>query len=84
MKMTVTFKDPDRVHEATGYFIHKLKTQLMEEKGLTEEGALSEAHALAKPFVEIVANFFEWGEYVHIELDSETKSARVLPRNEWK
>ena len=84
MKMRITFKDPDKVHEATKDFIHDLKNKIMEEKQLTEEGALVEAEALSRPFVEIIHNFFEWGEYVTIELDSETKSARVVPRFEWE
>lgn len=83
MKMTITFKDPDQVHECTQDFIRGLQMKLVKEKQLTEEGALAEAQTLAKPFVDIVHNFFEWGEYVHIELDSETKSARVIPRPEW-
>lgn len=83
MKMRITFKDPDQVHEATQDFISDLTEKLMRDKQLSREGALTEAHSQAKPFVEIVHNFFEWGEYVTIELDSETKAARVVPRSEW-
>lgn len=84
MKMRITFKDPDQIHEATQDFIENLKEQLMEEKQLTEEGALAEAQAQARPFVDLVHNYFKWGEYVTIELDSETNSARVVPRSEWR
>lgn len=83
MKMRITFKDPDQVSEATQDFIRDLKKKIIAEKGLTEEGAEAEAYALAKPFVAIIARHFEWGEYVTIELDSETNSARVVPREEW-
>lgn len=83
MKMRITFKDPDQVHEATQDFIGDLTEKLMRDKQLSREGALAEAQSQAKPFVEIVHNFFEWGEYVTIELDSETKEARVVPRSEW-
>jgi hypothetical protein len=82
--MQITFKDPDQVHEATQDFIQGLTQKLMEEKDLTPQGARAEAEARAKPFVAVISNFFEWGEYVHIELDSETKTARVIPRSEWK
>lgn len=74
MKFKVTMKDPDTLYDAVN---DAVKAQI-EEIGITDE---DEIEALlekrAEKVREICAEWFEYGEYLTIEIDTEAKTATV-------
>jgi hypothetical protein len=80
--MYVTFKDPDQLGEAISETKDNLQSKLQKELGLSKAGAEAEAEHRMKAFDNLISTFFEWGEYLTVELDSETQSIRVVSKDE--
>lgn len=78
MKVNITFKDPDSLSDQLEDDKFMLVKKLRSELGLSQEGAEAEAEARMMPLRELARRFFQYGEYVTIELDSEAKTAVVL------
>lgn len=82
MKLYVTFKDPDQLGEALEDKRRAIAAKLQKELDLSEAGAQTEAEERVKVFDKLVSKYFDWGEYITVELDSETQTIRVVPTNE--
>jgi hypothetical protein len=80
--MYVTFKDPDQLGEAISETKDNLQSKLQKELGLSKAGAEAEAEQRMKAFDNLISKYFEWGEYLTVELDSETQSIRVVSKDE--
>jgi hypothetical protein len=78
MKVLITFKDPDALSESLEDQQFKLRKSLISEKDLTLAGAEAEADARMLPVRKLASKFFQYGEYVTIELDSELGTATVV------
>ena len=78
MIIQITLKDPDGVADA----IKRATDNRVEEiaETLTDEEAEDCREGIQDRLEEDIKPWVEWGEYVTIELDTETKTARVVPR----
>lgn len=77
MKITITFKDPDQVYEGI--------TEALEEtdwSGMHEDEVEILKEKRRERYQEICSEWFKWGEYITLEVDTETKTIRVVPANE--
>lgn len=76
MKFTVTMKDPDTLYDAiTDAVIDNLPSIEDEE----ERSAVSEIKE--EKAREVCKKWFEYGEYLTVEIDTEAETATVVPRN---
>lgn len=82
MKMRLTFKDPDVLADARDHILYTSKKQLMHELKLSESGASAEAEERYKKMDRLVGQYMEYGEYITVEFDDETGTARVVSNNE--
>lgn len=77
MKFTVTMKDPDTLHDA----IRDAVTREVKAMGLTDP---EEIEALTELRAEKVGNacskWFECGEYLSVEIDTEAGTCVVVPK----
>jgi hypothetical protein len=75
MKFTVTFKDPDgpyeSIQEAAKREVESIQGIDADEKDALIDGRVDKLRA-------ITSAWFEYGEYVRIEIDTEAKTAIVL------
>jgi hypothetical protein len=79
MKILVTFKDPDTLHDAvTDAFERADKPVDLE----AEEWKMIRESRRDSAVDKITADFMEYGEYITIEFDTEARTARVVPRRE--
>lgn len=72
MKVKIQFKDPDAIWE-----IVNGKHPLPEDDDDITPRMEKEREAFSD-------EYFEWGDYGCFEVDTETMTARLLPRAEWK
>jgi hypothetical protein len=73
MKIRITLKDPDGIHECITEAIEETRPQ-----GLSDsewEDIAKERHAAISH-----SRFIEYGDYVTVELDTEADTAIVVPR----
>lgn len=82
MKLYITFKDPDSIWDSIDFKKDQIKNQLMNDLNLSPAGAMTEAEERMKVFDNLIRKYFEWGEYVTLELDSVNQSIRVVPNDE--
>lgn len=75
MKFTVNMKDPDSLYDA----IDRALRLELRESGLPEDEQDALLETRREKATEIAATWFEYGEYVSIEVDIEEKTARVVP-----
>lgn len=79
MKIDVTFKDPDALIDC----ITEEVGEAMRQEGLTEKLSDDEFEALKEKRIEAVhklaGKWFEWGEYLTVEIDTEKETIRVKP-----
>lgn len=75
MKFTITMKDPDGVYDC----IEDAVKDSLKASGLPgdEQDALKEVRG--NKIREVTGKFFEYGEYVNIEIDTDAGTATVLP-----
>lgn len=76
MKFQVTMKDPDSLHDAID---EAVKQDLSTVVGLDDEDKESIAEIRADRVREIAERWFEYGEYLTVEIDTEAKTCTVLP-----
>ena len=87
MKFHITFKDPEAQCRAIDAAIESFNPatdftheELVEYDNLDDEDAKSEfIYDTVKERMSFIHNFLKYGEYITIEFDSETKTAKVLP-----
>jgi hypothetical protein len=72
MKVVIQFKNPDAIYE-----IINGKHPLPDD----EDDISPRMEHAREDFSE---EYFEYGDYGRIEIDTETLAARLLPRKEWK
>ncbi len=77
MKIRISFKDPDALSEAFDDEERKIEKSLT---NLTPAGAKAEAAARIESLRDLASKFFEYSEYVVIELDDEAQTATVVLR----
>lgn len=78
MKIRFTFKDPDTVIEAIEEAVIASIPDNITDRA--ERAALIETHMCRES--NKVAQWFEWSEYVRIEVDTDAGTATVLPAKE--
>lgn len=71
MKIKIQFKDPDAIHDIINAR-HPLPDDELDITPRMEQERDDFSH-----------KYFEYGDYGQIEIDTETMSARLLPRSEW-
>lgn len=79
MKIKIRLKDPDTLHDAISDAVNE-----SEILGLSEEEARAVKDARKEEYMEIAGEWFEYGEYVMLELDTEAKTMKVLPNKNKK
>lgn len=76
MKFTVTMKDPDTLQEAISEAVKEIVIGGMEADELQ---AFREMRA--EKITELCGKWFEWGEYLRVEVDTDAETCTVLPIN---
>lgn len=77
MKFKVTMKDPDTLHDA----INDAVKADIEKLGLADEDEIEALHETrAEKVREICSAWFECGEYLTVEIDTEARTAVVCRR----
>lgn len=82
MKLLVTFKDPDALSESIERLQAKIEKDLTENLKLSKNGAEVESAERMSVFDNILKEYFQYGEYVTLELDSVTNTIRVCSNRE--
>ncbi len=78
MKFRVTMKDPDTLYDAiTDAVEEQLKSSEMPED---EQEAVHDLRV--QKTKEIADEWFEYGEYLTVEIDTDTRTIRVVPANQ--
>lgn len=72
MKVQIQFKDPDVIYE-----IINARHPLPDD----EQDVTPRMEAEQEAFSD---EYFEYGDYGRIEIDTETMAARLVPRREWR
>lgn len=76
MKFRVTMKDPDTLHDAITEAVKVEVNQLLDDPD--EREALQETRE--EKVREICKEWFEYDEYLTVEIDTEAGTATVVPR----
>jgi lipocalin len=74
MKFRISFKDPDAIYDAV---VDAVGTEL-DTLNLPEDEAYEVEDIRVKKALEVCSDFFEYGEYCVIEVDTEAKTAIVV------
>lgn len=77
MKFRVTMKDPDTLNDAISDAIR----QQLAESQLPEDEQEELLEIREEKVGKICGKWFEYGEYLTIEIDTETQTARVVERD---
>jgi hypothetical protein len=77
MKLRLTLKDPDGVYEMIQ---EAAENQVEQIEGLNDDEKESLIESRREKISEQLQKWIEYGEYVHIEFDLETKTATVLTK----
>lgn len=77
MKFRVTMKDPDTLHDAC----REAAEKSLGEAALDDDEREVLIEKRQEKYAEIAAKWFEYGEYVTIEIDTNAKTATVVERN---
>lgn len=81
MKIIIKLKDPDGVYESIQQIADQEVEKLVEaSNGLLKAGDVEDT--VGEKIREMTRSFVEYGEYVTIEIDTDTNTARVLKRGE--
>jgi hypothetical protein len=76
MKFKVTMKDPDTLGEAIREAV-ELDVRVIEDK----DEAAAVAEIRCGKLSELCKQWFEFGEYLTVEIDTEAKTCTVVPRS---
>lgn len=82
MKMRLTFKDPDVLIDELESQKFEMKKTLIKDLIISEEAAEVEVDFRMKKMEQLVDKYMEYSEYITVEFDDETGTARVVPNNE--
>lgn len=77
-KIQITLKDPDTLYDAVSDFV----TQELANSGLPEDEQELLRETREEKYRDVCSIYFQYGEYVTIEIDTETSKARVVPWGE--
>lgn len=80
MKLRVTMKDPDAILDAKADLRHELVNQLVNDLNISRTAAEVEVSERFSKLDHLVSQYFEWGEYVTIELDTDAGTATLVRR----
>lgn len=81
MKIIIKLKDPDGVYESIQQIVDQEVEKLVEaSNGLLKAGDVEDT--VGEKIREMTRSFVDSGEYVTIEIDTNTNTARVLKRGE--
>lgn len=75
MKFTVSMKDPDTLQDA----IHEAVEDDLSEKDLDEEEMEAVGEVREEKIRKLCAKWFEYGEYLRVEIDTDAGTCTVLP-----
>lgn len=75
MKIRVTMKDPDSLYDGTCDAVESLKID-----GLSEEELEVVKEKRKEHISELASKWFEFGEYLTVEIDTELKTCVVVER----
>ena len=74
MKFTVSMKDPDTLHDAINEAVADISIEGVDE----EEIELIREHR-AEEVRKLCRAWFEYGEYLRVEIDADAKTCTVIP-----
>jgi len=77
MKFRVTFKDPDGPYDC---LTDAAKESVASIEGIDKDEREALANARREELKKLTDRWFEYGEYVTIEIDTEAKTATVVER----
>ena len=77
MKIKIHLKDSDVLHEGIAEAYQDLKIE-----GVSEEEMEGIKEKRCEEATELANDWFEYGEYLTVEMDTETKTIRVVPNSE--
>lgn len=75
MKIRVTMKDPDVLHDA----VNEAALESARAQGLEGDEAEAIAELRAEKAREVAVRWFRYGEYLDVEIDTEAGTCVVLP-----
>lgn len=76
MKIQITFKDPDSLYEAITGSLEDLKID-----GVSEDEMRAIRQSRAEEYQSIAHNWFKYGEYLTVEMDTDLKTCVVVENN---
>lgn len=76
MKFKVTMKDPDTLYDAID---EAVRDDIAKIAGLTDADREELAETRTDAVREVTRKWFQYGEYLSVEIDTETGTAIVLP-----
>lgn len=79
MKFTVTFKDPDVVHDAIE---RAIKASLEPQEGLDDEEVEAIVEQRMEEIEDSIKKWVKYSEYVTIQFDTDAGTAAVLPNRD--
>ena len=77
MKFTVTMKDPDTLHDAV---FEAVEEDVMKIEGLSPDERDAVIEERQEKVRELCNKWFEYGEYLRVEIDTEAKTCTVVPK----
>lgn len=77
MKIKVTMKDPDTLHDAID---EAVREELTQNESLDQDERELLAESRSEKYGEIAQKWFEYGEYLTVEIDTDAKTCVVVPR----
>lgn len=79
-KIMVSMKDPDTLYDA----INDSVDEELEKSGLDNEEQEAIKEIRQEKYSEIASEWFQHGEYLTVEIDTDAKTIRVVPISEMK
>lgn len=76
MKFQVTMKDPDTLHDAC----FNAAVQSLQASGLSKRELELVVEERSRTYQEIAGRWFDCGEYLTVEIDTEAKTCTVVPK----
>lgn len=76
MKVQITFKDPDALQDCINDAVQDLEVE-----GITESELEAVREKRGEKIKDLCQRWFKWGEYLTVEIDTETETIAVVPNN---
>jgi hypothetical protein len=77
MKIKIIFKDPDALQECVADGVR----QKFERGDMSDEEASAVLNLRETHVLELAEKWFQWGEYLKVEIDTEAETCTVIPTN---